>query len=119
MIVAAPGSTSVAIHGPIGEKVSEDLARHQFRSFIVTDADPRAARITGRINGKEVQRCSSTDLIFDVPALIEWISAWVTLEPGDLIYTGTAGAPAELHAGDTVDVEIDGIGTLTNTVVQG
>jgi 2-keto-4-pentenoate hydratase/2-oxohepta-3-ene-1,7-dioic acid hydratase in catechol pathway len=87
--------------------------------FIVTDLDPRAARITGTINGKEVQRCSSADLIFDVPALIEWISAWVTLEPGDLIFTGTSGDPAELHAGDAVDVEIEGIGVLSNTVAQG
>ncbi len=90
-----------------------------FGPFVVTDLDPRAARITGRINGKEVQRCSSADLIFDVPALIEWISAWVTLEPGDLIFTGTSGDPAELHAGDTVDVEIEGIGVLSNTVAQG
>jgi 2-keto-4-pentenoate hydratase/2-oxohepta-3-ene-1,7-dioic acid hydratase in catechol pathway len=87
-----------------------------FGPFIVTDMDPRAALITGRINGREVQRCSSANLIFDVPALIEWISRSVTLEPGDLIYTGTSGDPAELHAGDTVEVEIDGIGVLTNRV---
>jgi 2-keto-4-pentenoate hydratase/2-oxohepta-3-ene-1,7-dioic acid hydratase in catechol pathway len=84
---------------------------------IVTDADPRSARIIGRINGHEVQRCSSSDLIFDVPSLIEWISRWVTLEPGDLIFTGTSGDPAELHAGDTVEVSIEGIGELRNTVV--
>ncbi len=88
-----------------------------FGPWIVTGIDPRAATVTGRINGKEVQRCTPKDLIFDIPTLIAWISASVTLEPGDLIYTGTAGAPAELHAGDTVDVEIDGIGTLTNRVV--
>jgi 2-keto-4-pentenoate hydratase/2-oxohepta-3-ene-1,7-dioic acid hydratase in catechol pathway len=89
-----------------------------FGPFIVTDLDPRAARIAGRINGREVQRCSSADLIFDVPALIEWISAWVTLEPGDLIFTGTSGDPAELHAGDVVEVEIEGIGVLSNKVAQ-
>ena len=87
-----------------------------FGPFIVTDFDPRAALITGRINGREVQRCSSADLIFDVPALIEWISRSVTLEPGDLIFTGTSGDPAELHAGDVVDVEIGGIGVLSNPV---
>ncbi len=70
----------------------------------------------GRINGREVQRCTSSHLIFDVPALIEWISRSVTLEPGDLIYTGTSGQPAELHAGDTVEVEIEGIGVLSNPV---
>jgi 2-keto-4-pentenoate hydratase/2-oxohepta-3-ene-1,7-dioic acid hydratase in catechol pathway len=86
--------------------------------FIVTDLDPASAAITARINGREVQRCSSTDLIFDVPALIEWISRWVTLQPGDLIYTGTSGEPAELHGGDTVEVAIDGIGVLRNPVVE-
>ncbi|MGA2479625.1 MAG: fumarylacetoacetate hydrolase family protein [Spirochaetia bacterium] len=90
-----------------------------FGPWIATGLDPKTATITGRINGKEVQRCSPRDLIFDVPSLIAWISAAVTLEPGDLIYTGTAGAPAELHGGDVVEVEIDGIGTLSNRVTQG
>jgi 2-keto-4-pentenoate hydratase/2-oxohepta-3-ene-1,7-dioic acid hydratase in catechol pathway len=66
-----------------------------------------------------VQRCSPRDLLFDIPALIEWISRSVTLEPGDLIFTGTSGAPAALHAGDVVEVEIDGIGVLRNPVRQG
>jgi len=89
-----------------------------FGPFIVTDLDAGAARITGRINGRDVQHCTSSHLIFDVPALIEWISRSVTLEPGDLIYTGTSGQPAELHAGDTVEVEIEGIGVLSNPVGQ-
>jgi len=84
--------------------------------FIVTDMDPSAAMISARINGHEVQRCRSKDLIFDVPALIEWISRWVTLEAGDLIYTGTSGEPAELHDGDVVEVAIGGIGVLRNPV---
>lgn len=86
--------------------------------FIVTDLDPAAAVISARINDREVQRCSATDLIFDVPALIEWISRWVTLEPGDLIYTGTSGEPAELHGGDVVEVAIGGIGALKNPVTE-
>jgi len=84
--------------------------------FIVTDLDPSEAVIAARINGREVQRCRSADLIFDVPALIEWISASVTLEPGDLIYTGTSGEPAELHDGDVVEIAIGGIGVLRNPV---
>lgn len=86
--------------------------------YIVTDLDPASATIAARINGKEVQRCSSADLIFDVPALIEWISRWVTMEPGDLIYTGTSGEPAQLHGGDTVEVIIGGIGVLSNKVAE-
>jgi 2-keto-4-pentenoate hydratase/2-oxohepta-3-ene-1,7-dioic acid hydratase in catechol pathway len=84
---------------------------------IVTDFDGANALITARINGREVQRCMTEDLFFDIPALIEWISASVTLEPGDLIFTGTAGSPAELHPGDVVEVEIEGIGVLSNPVV--
>lgn len=86
--------------------------------LIVTDLDPGSVRISGRINGREVQRCSPADLIFDIPALIEWISASVTLEPGDVIFTGTSGEPAELHAGDVVEVEIDQIGVLSNPVAE-
>jgi 2-keto-4-pentenoate hydratase/2-oxohepta-3-ene-1,7-dioic acid hydratase in catechol pathway len=86
--------------------------------IIVTGLDPSAALITVRINGREVQRCRTSDLIFDVPALIEWISRSVTLEPGDLIFTGTSGEPAELHGGDSVEVEIGGIGVLRNPVTQ-
>lgn len=84
--------------------------------YIVTDLDPATAVIAVRVNGKEVQRCSTADLIFDVPTLIEWISASVTLEPGDLIFTGTSGDPAELHPGDAVEVAIGGIGVLRNPV---
>jgi len=86
--------------------------------FIVTDLNPSSAVISARINGREVQRCSASDLLFDVPTLIEWISRWVTLEPGDLIYTGTSGEPAALHGGDTVEVAIGGIGVLRNPVVE-
>ncbi len=85
--------------------------------WIATDIDPGTATITARINGTEVQRCSPRDLIFDIPALIAWISSAVTLEPGDLIFTGTSGDPAELHAGDVVEVDIDGIGVLRNPVM--
>ncbi len=87
--------------------------------FIVTGIDPLAAVILARINGSEVQRCSPRYLLFDIPTLIEWISASVTLEPGDLIFTGTSGAPAELHPGDVVEVQIEGIGVLRNPVRRG
>jgi 2-keto-4-pentenoate hydratase/2-oxohepta-3-ene-1,7-dioic acid hydratase in catechol pathway len=87
--------------------------------WIATDLDATTVSITARINGNEVQRCASRDLIFGIPALISWITRAVTLEPGDLIFTGTSGEPAELHAGDEVEVEIEGIGTLRNKVAQG
>jgi 2-keto-4-pentenoate hydratase/2-oxohepta-3-ene-1,7-dioic acid hydratase in catechol pathway len=87
--------------------------------FIVTGLDPRELLVRARINGKEVQRSCPRDLLFDIPFLVEWISSAVTLEPGDLIFTGTSGTPADLHDGDVVEVDIDGIGVLQNPVRQG
>jgi 2-keto-4-pentenoate hydratase/2-oxohepta-3-ene-1,7-dioic acid hydratase in catechol pathway len=87
--------------------------------FIVTDVDASDLDVTGRIDGREVQRFSTRELLFGIPAIIEWISAAVTLEPGDLIFTGTSGDPAEISAGNTVEVEIDGIGLLSNPVALG
>jgi 2-keto-4-pentenoate hydratase/2-oxohepta-3-ene-1,7-dioic acid hydratase in catechol pathway len=89
-----------------------------FGPWICTDLDPKTIIVCARINGTEVQRCTTRDLIFDVPTLVSWISRSITLEPGDLIFTGTAGAPAELHAGDIVEIEASGIGVLRNTVRQ-
>ena len=89
-----------------------------FGPWISTDLDPLTATVSARINGVEVQRCSPRDLLFDIPTLIAWIASAVTLEPGDLIFTGTSGAPAELNGGDVVEVEIDGIGVLTNRVAS-
>jgi len=86
--------------------------------WISTDLIPEELAIRALINGSEVQHCSVRDLIFDIPALIEWITHSVTLEPGDLIFTGTSGSPAELHVGDVVEVSIDGIGALRNPVRQ-
>jgi 2-keto-4-pentenoate hydratase/2-oxohepta-3-ene-1,7-dioic acid hydratase in catechol pathway len=87
--------------------------------WIVTGLDPDALTISCVLNGREVQRCSPKDMVFDIPALIAWISSAVTLEPGDVIYTGTSGEPAELHDGDAVEVRIEGIGSLHNVVRQG
>ena len=89
-----------------------------FGPWIATDLDPLTTTVSARINGVEVQRCSPRDLLFDIPTLIAWIASAVTLEPGDLIFTGTSGAPAEIHGGDVVEVEIDGIGVLSNRVAS-
>ena len=84
--------------------------------YIQTEMDPHNVRLTTRINGKEVQGESTSYLIFDIPALMEWTTQFVTLEPGDLIYTGTPGEPGEMKDGDVCDVEIEGIGVLSNPV---
>ncbi len=84
--------------------------------FIVTDLDPSKLDMWARINGKEVQHCHTSELLFGVPKLVSFISQYVTLEPGDLIFTGTSGTPVQLKDGDTVEVEIQGIGCLSNPV---
>ncbi len=83
---------------------------------IVTDFDPTNARMTARINGKKAQESRTDKIIFDIPHLIEWISASVTLGAGDCIFTGTPHIPAEIKPGDVVDVDIEGIGILSNPV---
>ena len=69
-----------------------------------------------RLNGEVVQKQYTSDLIFDCPTIVSWISTWVTLMPGDVIYTGTPGSTRKMSPGDTVEVEIEGIGTLRNPV---
>ena len=84
--------------------------------FIVTDLDPGDLHLMGRVNGKTVQDSSTSDMVHDVPTIIEYISRVVTLEPGDVIMTGTPGQPGDIHPGDAVEIEIEGIGVLRNPV---
>ena len=84
--------------------------------FIVTDLDPADLHLMGRVNGKTVQDSSTSDMVHDVPTIIEYISRVVTLEPGDVIMTGTPGQPGDIHPGDAVEIEIEGIGVLRNPV---
>jgi acylpyruvate hydrolase len=86
-------------------------------------ADPNRLQLRTVLNGEEVQRSDTSQLIFGVPALVEYISAAVTLEPGDVITTGTpagVGArrtpPRFLKAGDVVRIEVEGLGVLENPV---
>ncbi len=84
--------------------------------FIVTDLDPGNLHLMGRINGKMVQDQITSDLLHDVPTIIEFVSRVVTLEPGDVIMTGTPGRPGDIHEGDVMEIEIEGIGVLSNPV---
>jgi 2-keto-4-pentenoate hydratase/2-oxohepta-3-ene-1,7-dioic acid hydratase in catechol pathway len=79
--------------------------------------DPSGADIQTRVNGKVVQNSNTSDLIFDVPQLVQFISGVMTLEPGDVIATGTPSGVGPLQRGDAVEVEIEGIGVLRNFVV--
>ena len=74
-------------------------------------------RIVTRVNGVERQRASASQMVFRVPALIAYISRIMTLEPGDVIATGTPEGIGALEHGDEVEVEIEGVGVLRNPVV--
>ena len=83
---------------------------------IVTGLDYGNLRLETRLNGETLQSQSTADLTFDCPAIISWVSRWVTLVPGDVIYTGTPGSTRPMKSGDVVEVEIEGIGVLRNPV---
>ena len=85
--------------------------------FIATDIDPGNLAIEARVNGEVVQQSNTSDLLYDVPTIIEWVSRVMTLEPGDVILTGTPGTTATLKPGDTVEIELQGIGVLRNPVI--
>jgi 2-keto-4-pentenoate hydratase/2-oxohepta-3-ene-1,7-dioic acid hydratase in catechol pathway len=89
-----------------------------FGPWIAT-IDPHDADIETRINGSVRQKSNTSDLIFDVPRLVEFISAVMTLLPGDVIATGTPPGVGPLQVGDRIEVEIEGIGVLENKVVSG
>jgi 2-keto-4-pentenoate hydratase/2-oxohepta-3-ene-1,7-dioic acid hydratase in catechol pathway len=88
---------------PVGPIVSDEVA-------------PEAGlTVETRVNSELRQHGSTLDFIFSIPALLSYISAAITLEPGDLILTGTPAGVGPLKAGDRVEVSIPGLGTLINT----
>jgi len=84
--------------------------------WIVTDLDPSHLKIEGILNGETRQSSTTADLIFPVPDLVSFISSIMTLLPGDVITTGTPSGVGPMQRGDTIEVVIEGIGRLTNTV---
>ncbi|MBI4510377.1 MAG: fumarylacetoacetate hydrolase family protein [Deltaproteobacteria bacterium] len=90
---------------PVGPRVVEGL-------------DPSRLTILTRVNGVTKQKSTTADLIFDVPTLVSFVSRVMTLEEGDLISTGTPPGVGPLVAGDVVEIEIEGIGILSNPVVD-
>lgn len=84
--------------------------------WIETDFDPADAVITCRVNGETRQMGSTRDMVFSVAQLITFASSFMTLEPGDLILTGTPAGVSPLQPGDEVEIEIEGLGILKNPV---
>jgi len=87
-----------------------------FGPWIDTDFDPSDAVVTCRVNGQMRQMASTRDMVFNVGVLIAFITSIMTLEPGDLIFTGTPAGVGELKDGDEVSVEIEGLGIIKNKV---
>jgi 2-keto-4-pentenoate hydratase/2-oxohepta-3-ene-1,7-dioic acid hydratase in catechol pathway len=83
---------------------------------IVSGIDYGKLLLQTRINGETVQKQFTSDLIFDIPTVLSWISGWVTLLPGDLVYTGTPGNTRKMSPGDVVEVELESVGVLSNPV---
>jgi 5-oxopent-3-ene-1,2,5-tricarboxylate decarboxylase/2-hydroxyhepta-2,4-diene-1,7-dioate isomerase len=80
--------------------------------------NPMTLKLQTTVNGKLTQSGSTADMIFDVPTLIEYFSSFMTLNPGDLILTGTPDGIVDCQPGDVIVTEIEGIGALTNTIVK-
>ncbi len=86
---------------------------------IAVGLDFSESRIQCRLNGEVKQNQLVSDLLFGPAAIVSHISKYVTLTPGDVIFTGTPGSTTAMKAGDVVEVEVTGIGVLKNTVVAG
>ena len=85
--------------------------------MIATGLDPSDLALGTRLNGVQKQDTNTSDLLFSVPALIAYITEAITLLPGDVIMTGTPSGVGPMMPGDTVEVEVEGVGVLRNQVV--
>jgi 2-keto-4-pentenoate hydratase/2-oxohepta-3-ene-1,7-dioic acid hydratase in catechol pathway len=83
---------------------------------VVEGLDWRALEVTTRVNGAVRQHGKTSEMVYSIPAIIAFISSVMTLEPGDLIATGTPAGVGRLAAGDIVEVEVSGVGVLRNPV---
>ena len=98
------GAKSSDGFGPIGPQISRGLDYHDLE-------------LTTRLNGEVVQNERTSRMIFSIAEIVAFITRYVTLEPGDIIFTGTPGTTATINPGDEVEVEIEGCGVLRNPVV--
>ncbi|AXK82707.1 FAA hydrolase family protein [Pseudolabrys taiwanensis] len=85
--------------------------------WIETDVDLDAMQTAIRVNGAVTESFKTNNMIFDAPTYISLVSKYCTIHPGDVMWMGTDGVPANIDVGDVVEIEISGIGTLRNKVV--
>lgn len=84
--------------------------------WIETSVDPTDVFVETRLNGDVVQRASTSEMVFGVAELIEYITTFMTLLPGDVLLTGTPEGVGPVRSGDVVEIEVEGVGTLRNGV---
>ena len=84
--------------------------------WIETDLDPADQEVSCRVNGQVRQHGSTRDMVFDMTALLVYVTAVMTLEPGDVLMTGTPSGVSPIGPGDKVDVSVSGVGVLSNPV---
>jgi 2-keto-4-pentenoate hydratase/2-oxohepta-3-ene-1,7-dioic acid hydratase in catechol pathway len=84
---------------------------------LVRGVDYNRLKLIGRHNGRVVQQATTDLLIFSIDQIVSYVSRYITLEPGDVIFTGTPGTTQAMKPGDTFEVEIEGVGVLRNRVV--
>jgi 2-keto-4-pentenoate hydratase/2-oxohepta-3-ene-1,7-dioic acid hydratase in catechol pathway len=85
---------------------------------LVSGLDYNDLRVETRLNGEVRQAESTADLIFDIDTIVSYVSRYVTLCPGDIIFTGTPGSTRAMQPGDVVEIEVQGVGVLRNTVAK-
>lgn len=85
--------------------------------WVVDELDPSSLKLETRLNGKTVQQGNTADFITPIPQLLEFITASMTLEPGDVVATGTPVGVGPMIPGDTIEVEIEGLGILRNQII--
>lgn len=132
-VQAADALTYVGGYAPVNDVTARDLQKVDgqwtrakgFDSFCPIGAvvgadgiDPGSLEVICRVNGEVRQHGRAADMAFRIPALIEYISGVMTLEPGDMIATGTPAGVGRLLDGDVVEVEVPGVGILRNGVVS-
>ncbi len=81
-------------------------------------ANPMALKLTTRVNGQTTQEGTTADMIFDIATLIEYLSSFMTLNPGDVILTGTPEGLADVKPGDVIETEVENVCCLVNTIVD-
>jgi 2-keto-4-pentenoate hydratase/2-oxohepta-3-ene-1,7-dioic acid hydratase in catechol pathway len=131
-VSAAEALACVAGYAPLNDVTARDLQRldvqftrsKSYDTFCPVgtpqaSADWRALEVIARVNGDERQHGRAADMTFGIPELIEFISRIMTLVPGDIIATGTPAGVGPLVAGDIVEIEVPGLGTIRNPVQAG